>query len=97
MDDALDVLLHKGDESEDSDSWTVADLEAERGRWKLLRPEHMDLFVMWQAMSGMGGESLYDLWRLFQEPGSAALLIDFSTLNRRLAKLRRREKRRKHD
>jgi len=94
MDEALAVLLDPEDE-EPPGLPTVAQLEAERGKWKVLRPENVDLFVLWHSMSGMGGESLYNLWRLSREEGSAAMLVDFSTLSRRLARLKQREEFRK--
>jgi len=61
----------------------------ERNRWILVRDEHLDLYVLWRNMAGMGGESLGELWRLAQEPGSGALLKDFATISAREKRLKR--------
>jgi len=47
--------------------------------------------MLWRNMGGMGGESLSGLWKLYREPGSAALLKDFSTLSAREKKFKRRK------
>lgn len=93
MDEALSGLIVP-DKAEDEKPLTLAQIEAERGKWHLTRPEHLDLFVLYRSMGG-GGESLYDLWKLTQEPGSAALLHDFAILGQRLKRLKARDKDRK--
>lgn len=64
-------------------------IERELRRWTVVREEHIDLFVLWKRLSGMGGESLGSLWRLAQEPGSGALLRDFFVLSARERRLKR--------
>ena len=64
-------------------------IERERTRWNLVREEHLDLYVLWRNMAGMGGESIGELWRLAQEPGSGALLKDFATISAREKRLKR--------
>ena len=42
-------------------------------------------------MSGMGGESLSNLWELAEKPGSAALFRDFAVLSARKKRLEKRK------
>jgi hypothetical protein len=60
---------------------------AEQRRWVLCDETHIDLFVLWHNMSGMGGESIASLWRMVDEAGSAALFKDFATLSNRKKRL----------
>ncbi len=93
MDAALATLILPDKEATEKPP-TLAEIEAEAGKWHLTRPEHLDLFILYRSMGG-GGESLYDLWKLTQEPGSAALLHDFAILGQRLKRLKARDKARK--
>ena len=96
MDDALSVLVDEDDEDEDDPlDLSPAGIERERRRWILTKPEHLDLYVLWRQMAGMGGETVGGLWALAQQPGSEALLRDFGTLSAREKRLKRRAKRRK--
>lgn len=63
------------------------DFESIDPNWHIVRQEHLDLFILWRNMSGMGGESLESLWRLSREPGSAVLLRDFRVLSTRLRRI----------
>lgn len=91
MDDALDILIDKGEEDEDDDlDLSPAGIEQERHRWILTKPEHLDLYVLWRQMAGMGGETIGGLWALAQQPGSEALFRDFGTLHARERRLKRR-------
>jgi len=94
MDRALESLLDAldPDAEDDEEPISFAQLELERTRWKLLEPSNLDAFVLWRSTAGMGGESLWGLWNLIQKPGTAALLVDFQTLNARMARLKRRRK-----
>lgn len=80
IDDALYGLLEKGEKKKATAS------EARL----LLNPDNLAIFTLWQSLRGGlgGGESLYDLWRLSREPGSAAFFEDMLTLLGRLEDLR---------
>jgi len=97
MDDALAVLLDKGDEEDEDDALDLspAGIERERRRWILTKPEHLDIYVLWRQMAGMGGETIGGLWALAQQPGTEALFRDFGTLHARERRLQRRAKRMK--
>lgn len=88
MDDALAGLV------DDDPAPDVLDLspegrQREARRWVLLDPAHLDLYVLWRQMAGMGGESLGELLRIAGQPGSAALLRDFGVLSAREKRLKK--------
>lgn len=90
MDAALLPLVEKAGAEEDEPlDLSPEGIERELRRWLVVREEHIDLFVLWRQLSGMGGESLSGLWKLAQEPGSGALLRDFRVLNARERRLKR--------
>jgi len=93
MDEALSALLEESDEDDDPLDLSPAGIQRERTRWALIRPEHLELYVLWRQMAGMGGESLGGLWALARQPGTDALFRDFSTLYARERRLKRRAER----
>ena len=90
MDSALEGLLDDDKDSGDDIDFSPEGIEREKRRWRLADENHIDLFVLWSNMSGMGGESLGDLWDLVERPGSAALLKDFAVLSSRKKRLEKR-------
>lgn len=60
------------------------------GAGTLHRSDSLTIFLLWYSLRGgmAGGESLYDLWKLAQEEGSAELISDFLALSARLEHLR---------
>lgn len=80
------------EESEDFIDFSEAGIERERHRWQLVREEHVDLYLLWRSMSGMGGEGISGLWALANQPGSGALLKDFYTISAREKRLKRGRK-----
>lgn len=78
-------------DSDDDDGLDLSEegIAYEMRRWRIAREEHIELYVLWKRLSGMGGESLSNLWRLANEPGSAALLKDFGVLSAREKRLKR--------
>lgn len=81
--------MEKAEEEEDALDLSDEGIARELRRWRIAREEHIDLFVLWRRLSGMGGESLSSLWKLADEPGSAALLHDFGVLTAREKRLKR--------
>jgi len=81
----LEALVNSDDK--DDDLWSADP----KSRAALCDPGHLQLYMLWRNMGGMGGESLSGLWKLYREPGSAALLKDFSTLSAREKKFKRRK------
>lgn len=63
----------------------------------MLDEVHIDLYVLWQRLSGMGGESLLGLWKLAQEPGSAKLMRDLGVIGARHKRLKAIEEKLKDD
>jgi len=95
MDSALEGLLDSGEDTGDDIDFSPEGIEREKRRWRLCEESNIDLFVLWSNMSGMGGESLGDLWDLVERPGSAALLKDFAVLSSRKKRLEKRQQFRK--
>ena len=90
LDAALLPLVEKAeDEEDDALDLSEEGIARELRRWRIVREEHIDLFVLWRRLSGMGGESLSSLWKLAGEPGSAALLRDFGVLTARENRLKK--------
>lgn len=83
-------MVEKAEDDED-DGLDLSEegIARELRRWRIAREEHIDLFVLWRRLSGMGGESLSSLWKLADEPGSAALLRDFGVLTAREKRLKK--------
>lgn len=82
------------DENDDDDGFldlSPEGMEKERQRWYIRDEMHAHLFVLWSNMSGIGGESLGNLWELAEKPGSAALFRDFATLSARKKRLEKRK------
>lgn len=86
--------MDREDERIDAALWGLLEgHEERRGNQTSARllnnPDHLHLFTLWWSLrGGMAGESLYDLWRLSREPGSAALFEDILTLLGRMDGLR---------
>lgn len=95
MDDALAPLVEESDDEDDALDLSPAGRERERRRWRLIKPEHLELYVLWRQLAGMGGETLAGLWGLAQQPGSDALFRDFGTLSAREKRLKKRAERMK--
>lgn len=91
MDEALRPLV-EDDPPEDILDLSPAGRERERRRWTLIDPAHLDLYVLWKNLSGMGGETLGQIWDLAQRPGSAALFRDFAVLSAREKRLKAQKK-----
>lgn len=90
MDEALAILI-EDEEPDDGIDLSPAGIQRERFRWRLRRPEHAELYVLWRQLSGMGGESLAELWQIARAPGSDALMADFATLHAREKRLKKRQ------
>lgn len=93
MDDALAVLVEEEGEEADVLDLSPEGRERERTRWRLVVPEHLDLYILWRQLAGMGGETLGGLWALASEPGSEALFRDFGVLHARERRLKKRAER----
>ena len=92
IDDILSALLT--DDNDDDDGFldlSPEGIERERNRWWIYDELNAHLFVLWSNMSGMGGESLSNLWQLAEKPGSAALFRDFAVLSARKKRLEKRK------
>lgn len=81
--------MEKDADADDDLDLSEEGIAYEMRRWQVAREEHVELFVLWRRLSGMGGESLSSLWKLADEPGSAALLRDFGVLSAREKRLKR--------
>lgn len=90
VDDLLYSLVKDDDDDDDWLDLSPEGIEREARRWYIHDELNAHLFVLWSNMSGMGGESLRNLWELAQEPGSAALFRDFATLSARRKRLEQR-------
>ena len=93
IDDLLSSLLDNGDDDDEDGFLDLSPegIEKERNRWIIYDEMHAHLFVLWSNMSGMGGESLSNLWMLAEKPGSAALFRDFAVLSARKKRLEKRK------
>ena len=57
----------------------------------LLDEDNLSRFVLWRRGAGMAGETMSSILALSKEPGSAAMIADFSTLSARLRRLEQRK------
>jgi hypothetical protein len=89
MDAALGPFVAEDEPPADGLDLSPEGIERERRRWVLINPDHLDLYVLWRRLAGMGGEGLGDLLRIAGEPGSAALFHDFNVLSAREKRLKK--------
>ena len=54
---------------------------------RLIDEVNLSRFILWRRSAGMGGETMSSILALSKEPGSAAMVADFSTLSARLRRL----------
>lgn len=81
--------MEKAADEEDEIDLSPEGIAREMRRWRIAKEEHVELYTLWRRLSGMAGESLSSLWKLANEPGSAALLRDFAVLSAREKRLKR--------
>jgi hypothetical protein len=68
--------------------WSPQGQRFEARRWRLINEAHLDLYLIWRQMAGLGGSPLGDLFGLAGQPGSAALFQDFRVLGARARRLK---------
>ena len=81
------MLMDREEEGPPVVDWSPEGLAREARKWRLVNEAHIDLFVLWQQLAGMGGNPLGDLFDLAGKPGSAALFRDFRVLSARKKRL----------
>lgn len=85
------ATMAKDDDAPPPMDWSPEGLAREARKWRLVNEAHLDLYVLWTQMAGLGGNPLGDLFDLADRPGSAALFRDFRVLSARKKRLGQQE------